>query len=159
MDARIILQTLIERLQPEVAGFGDGPRGAWGTDAALREWARTGNGHKAEALAIARDALKSGDERRIEDAAKLAPTFERTGVDLAKRYQEIERKRRGGKARGAKQHETAATAMRPYVDLYYTLLTAGTPYLKARRLVAGQMVKDAKPAPSKPTIAKWFPKK
>jgi hypothetical protein len=93
---RIILAKVLERNEPE---FGHITR----RDLHLKSF-EPGVGHIATAIWLARDAIASGDETQIAMAAKLCPTYERTGHKLIERSL----RRRGGALQGARQSAQAA---------------------------------------------------
>lgn len=91
---RIILETLIARLENEVDTVNEGFFSAWeGDEEKLAACAGVGKLHLAEALLYARQALASGDIEQIRTAVQNCPTLERTGQELARKALEAERRR------------------------------------------------------------------
>ena len=163
MDPRVFLRMLIERLAPAVGSASAGFSSAWeGEEAALLERTVGGRGHLAQAVFLARRALSSGDDEIIRTTAIHCLSLERTGLALATRRESILLKRKGGKARGAKQTEDGARRWAPYRQRYQALVTAGKLPVQARTIVQREMVKsgfslpDQSMSPSNRTIRKWL---
>jgi hypothetical protein len=162
MDERTILIVLLERLDGQVGQVSAEHSAFWVGDhegeAEVMRRLQSGELHLKLAVRMAREAIESGDPDTIATAALLCPTFEWTGREMAGRCRTLTIKRKGGKCRGIAQQKEAEARLKPYTDRYRELLASGTPYLKARRLIKAQMVKDEFPEPSVPTFAKWFSK-
>lgn len=166
MTPRVVLELLLERLEPEVgtitrANFLLKDGKPWQTNELLL----SGKLHLAEAVLRARAALTSNDESRIVSAAIHCASFERTGrqvetertaqeadaartvaAELALNATEEKRKRaknqkKGGDVTGAQQAAKSAKAWEPWVRMYEAALAGGVPYQKARRSVKGAMAR------------------
>jgi hypothetical protein len=120
MNPRIALEVLLKRLEAEVGDISRGDSAAWvGTDeeTRLNERAASGMGHIAQAVRMARAALKSGDEDRMVKAALHCKDLERTGRTIAAaraKAKSAEDGKRGGKLRAAKDKEAKAKWWKPY---------------------------------------------
>jgi hypothetical protein len=162
MNPRIVLQLLLNRLQPEVGLVSRGMFSAWeGKEAALFERARAGKLHLAGAVLQARRALASGIEEQIAMAALLCASLERTGREL----HSVNARRKGGKQQGSVQAAAAALAWKPYVEEFQALRASGKAASVARQRVDKSMSRDGFTLPStgKPpdprTMRKWLPAK
>lgn len=112
MDPRIILERLVERLERKVGSVTDADFCAFEgrEEGDLAEQAKSGNLHLAQALMTAKEALASGDDDKIMEAALICPSLERTGSGLPKRAggrKGGERRRAGTETRDNKIREGA----------------------------------------------------
>jgi len=121
--------------------------------------------HLAQAVHQARWALESGDPERIEIASLSAPTLERTGRELERKYAEAQRRaeteakrQKGGKVAGAIQSRAAALWWAPYQQHLDQLVRDGMEPARARQTVVAEIAKKQHP-PDERTIRKWLPLK
>jgi hypothetical protein len=161
IDPRVTHNVLLRRIEPEVENIH--PRDL----AAARDGehlAKVGKLHLATAKFSAIEALASNDEARIAEAALQCPALEREGNKIAARGRMANLRQRGGKSRGAEQTARSAAEWAKPRQRYRELQRRGLPYLKARRLVETEMVKNefvlqaTNRPPSKSAIRKNLPK-
>lgn len=140
----VILEGIIARLGPEV---GEEARrlmsSTWGDFTPEHTaFARSGRGHFATAVHLARAALASGDAEKIQEAALICPTYERTGRTMATQSTAADRRRNGGKIRGQSQAAAAAIQWQPYIVAYCTLLDDGLIERRAFLRIKQKMTAD-----------------
>jgi hypothetical protein len=163
MDPRVFFQVLVERLAPTVGNMSPGFSSAWeGQEAALNERTGGGRGHMAQAVLLARRASASRDDEIIRATLIHCLALERTGLVLATRRESVLLKRKGGRARGARQTEDSARHWAPYQQRYQVLVFDGKSPAKARAVIQREMVKSGfslpgqSASPSNRTIRKWL---
>jgi hypothetical protein len=150
MSPEIILQHLVRRLESQVGSVSRADFAAWGDEEPAVLSMGPGKSHLAQALLWAREALESGDEEEIAQAALICPTLERTGIDVAAKA----RRKMGGIARGKAQTNEQERRWQVHRAKYRKLVAAGTHYLKARQEVLAGVDFEV----DNRTIQKWLPK-
>lgn len=135
MNPRVILEALVRRLEPIVGGLtSNDVAGAWeNEEEALQALVAEGKGHLFEALVMAREALASGDEAEMNEAALICPTFVRTGEEIAAKTL----RRRGGNIKAAGVRER----WKPWIAEFQDLRLKGKSVADARHIVHDRMEK------------------
>lgn len=137
MNPRSILERLVARLEPEVGKVSPSDLSFWEREEkTFTQAMANGRAHKIEALLLAQEALASGDEEKITEAALLCPTFERTGNDWDRaRGAKTIQSARGGHERvhGTKEAKEARWS-EMYSD-YLDALAKGRTKSRAQELV------------------------
>lgn len=158
--AQTVLELLVVRLETRVGELGSSDFGAWeGEEGELNKVAASGRLHFAEAVALARKALRSGDDQQMADAALLCASLERTGNEVEQRS----RRKAGGRARGVAQNAASTSVWAPYVQQYQELIAKGIGAPTARRMVTKRMERDKFTLPrgggfpNARTIRIWMP--
>jgi hypothetical protein len=166
LEPRIILRQLIERIEATIGNASPADFCAWEgkeEEAALGERATAGRLHLANAASLARDALASGDEKDIVDAALICPTLERKGLEMSALYSEQAKRRKGGVRRGAAKAAAADEFWAPWQAILYEKMQSGMSERAARQIVKRQvkrqLTKSGITVPSEPTFRKWLRKK
>ena len=158
MDPKVVLRSLIDRLKGEVGTLEHSDFAAWEGEekeqAALAERSASGRLHLAEALLEAKEALASGDEVRIRDAALLCQGLERTGGKIAAKR----RVAAGGARRGKQQTNEAERKYSPYVAVYSTKRNEGKSPGAALKAMKDKMDRDGVKRPSDHRLGYWIRK-
>jgi hypothetical protein len=150
--AEIILRSWIERIEAKIGPVSIADSRFYGAEALDPE--TRGSYLLAFAIAMAREALETGDDRQIADEAARCQVLESSADRLFMRSQ----RREGGATTAAKRRREAEERYKPYQADYQALLDAGVPYLKARQQVLDRMEKRGIAVPSHPVINRRFPK-
>jgi hypothetical protein len=160
LDPRVILQALLDRLEPEVGTISRAQLRRESASGAMPAWL----GHLATSALLAREALMSGDQKQMAGAAALCPQHERIGRRLQQRHTATIMRHAGGKRRGNHQTRDAGVVWEPYLQMAQKLIESNADRKTARRSVVKQMEQDnftlpnTGQFPSEKTIDHWLGK-
>jgi hypothetical protein len=113
LDPRVILQALLDRLEPEVGTISRAQLRRESASGVMPAWL----GHLATSALMAREALMSGEQKQMAGAAALCPQHERIGRRLQQRHTATIMRHAGGKRRGNQQTRDAGVVWEPYLQM------------------------------------------
>ena len=152
---KIALKELLKRLRPfaDATAVGSCWAGDQEAEAAARQQLAAGEIHFAQAIRTAQAALASGDTELIKCASLSCAALERDGLKLARRFEVVQARRAGGRARGAAQTAAALERFAEWRPEYGKKIAEGKTPGTARMRRAGVRV------PSDRTLQKWLTEK